>query len=80
MNHQITGTQNGDETYLTLKGQQANISAPSKAQTSDNNHHDTHLHQNSDTIVYHHGCSLASRGQSRGEVKRLDIHKVQILQ
>ena len=35
MNQQITDTQDDDETYSTLKGQEAaNISAPSKVQTS----------------------------------------------
>ena len=48
MNQQITATQDGDETYLILKGQEAaNTSASSTVQTSGNNKCDTHLHQHS---------------------------------
>ena len=68
IDQQITDTQDGDETYLALKAQEAaNISVPSKEQTSRNNNHNTHLHQNSHTVVYHHRGSLASPDQSPGQ-------------
>ena len=67
MNQQITDTQDDDETYSTLKGQEAaNISAPYKYK------HQRkiimiNIHIKTVTVVYHHLCSLANRGQSLGQ-------------